>query len=155
MATITVSRIVNAPVAEVWRSWDDFGTIDLFNPHLSRSFLLDEGAATGLGAKRQCDLKDGKNYIREEITAYVPERVMEIDIYDGTMPLRSAVARIEFEPLGPNRTEVQFTMRFTPKFGAIGRMMVPLMKRQFSKMLGDLLDGNAGYIEGELVDAAN
>ena len=46
-----------------------------------------------------------------------------------------------------NQTELTFTMQFTPKMGLLGRMMVPLMKAQFSKALGRLVDGNKAYVE--------
>ena len=44
---------------------------------------------------------------------------------------------------------------FEPKFGVLGKMMAPMMKRQFRPMLQSLLDCNAAHIErGETVAAA-
>ncbi len=153
MPHVTLTRTINAPVAEVWKTWDDFANIDKFNPNLKRSFLVEENGQTGLGATRQCDLEDGKNYIQERIVEYTPERKMAVDIYNGTMPLKSARAEIEMRATGPNRTELQFTMHFVPKFGLLGRLMVPMMKPRFRKLLGRLVDGNRAYVEDGVVIA--
>ncbi len=153
MAKVHLKRMIDAPVAKVWDSWNDYGNVDKFNPNLSRSFLIGDNGETGLGATRQCDLNDGKNYIQEKIIAYVPERKIVVDIYNGTMPLKRAVATIELIPLAANRTEVNFTMEFTPKFGILGKVMIPLMKPQFKKLLNKLIDGNKAYLEDGVVIA--
>lgn len=147
MASITVEKIVHAPVSEVWAAWDDFGGIHRFNPNLSGSHLLEGSAKTGLGATRQCDLIDGKNYIQERVVDYVPNKRMVIDIFDGTIPVRNARAEIELHEKGERQTEVTMTMHFQPKMGIFGQLMVPLMKPQFRKLLAKLLDGNAAYVE--------
>ena len=155
MAQVTLTRKINAPIADVWATWDDYGHIDRFNPNLSKSFLINGSQETGEGAERQCDLADGKNFIQERVVDYVPERRMALDIYNGTLPLKRAKAIIELRPLSVNETELRFTMEFTPKMGLLGRLMVPLMKPQFRKLLGKLVDGNKAYAErGEEVARA-
>ncbi len=153
MASVTVTRVINAPLEKVWASWDDYANIDKFNPNLNRSFLIDNNGETGLGATRQCDLNDGKNFIQERIIGYTPLKKIKIDIYNGTMPLKRAEADIDLKPLGPNKTELNFTMDFTPKMGLLGRLMVPMMKPQFRKLLGKLVDGNKAYLENGVVIA--
>lgn len=147
MPKISVSSIIEAPISRVWDAWDDYGRIDQFNPNIIRSFLINNSASTGLGATRQCDLADGKNYIRERIIDYVPERRMVVDIYDGTIPLKSAIASIEMRPLGSMQTELSFTMEFTPKMGLIGRLLTPVMKPQFRKQISGLLTENRKFVE--------
>ena len=149
MPQVMVSRAIDAPVEQVWNSWDDFGSIDVFNPNLSKSFLLPGSRQTGLGATRQCDLKDGKNYIQERIIEYVPQRRIVVDIFNGTIPLKKAVAEIDIEAAGFDRSKVTFTMTFEPKFGLIGRLMAPMMKRQFRRLLGKLMDGNKAFVEAQ------
>jgi ribosome-associated toxin RatA of RatAB toxin-antitoxin module len=147
MAEVKVETIVDAPVKDVWESWDRFGDIDAFHPQLKASFLLENSATTGLGARRQCDLADGKNHIREEIIGYTPEEEMIIDIYEGTMPLRKAEATLRFEAVTHGKTRLSMKMEFEPKMGLIGKMMIPMMKMQFGKMLLSMLRANAGYVE--------
>ena len=156
MATVTVERTVDAPLAKVWEAWDDFGNIARFNPNISASRLINNSADTGLDAQRQCDFTaDGTQYIRERIIGYEPQKQLRIDIYEGTVPFKQAMATVDFEALGPERTRVRFTMAFTPKFGLFGALMVPMMKPKFAKMLGKLLDGNKAYVtNGTVVLAA-
>ncbi len=147
MATISVEKIVQAPVSEVWATWDDFGGIYRFNPNLSGSHLLEGSAPTGLGATRQCDLIDGKNYIQERVIDYVPNKRMVLDVFNGTVPVKNARAEIELRPVDDNSTAVSMTMHFEPKMGVLGKLMLPLMKPQFRKLLTKLLEGNAAYVE--------
>lgn len=155
MPEVTVSRTINAPLPDVWAAWDDFGNIAKFNPNLNSSHSLTGSHATGQGATRQCNLADGKTYLHERIVEYVPQTRMVIDIYDGNMPVKHAVATLNLRASGRERTEVSLTMGFTPKFGLLGRMMVPMMKPQFRKMLNALLDGNANFVErGVVLNAA-
>lgn len=149
MATVIVDKIINSSISKVWLSWDKFGDVDAFNPNLKRSFLLEGSAATGLGATRQCDFVDGKNYIREKVIAYAPEKSMKVDIYDGTVPLRTATAQIDLTALGPQKTKVTFTIIFTPKFGLFGALLIPIMKPQFRKDIGALLTKNAAFVESQ------
>ncbi|MEM0949509.1 MAG: SRPBCC family protein [Pseudomonadota bacterium] len=145
MAKIVVDQIVDASPEQVWLSWDDFGNIARFHPGLKSSHLLAD-KPTGLGATRQCDMKDGKNFIRERIIGYAPNERMEIDIYEGTMPLKRAVATLTLSPAGAQKTRIQMNMEFTPKFGVLGLLMIPMMKPQFRKLLQALLSKNAEHV---------
>ena len=80
---------------------------------------------------------------------------MVVTIYDGTVPLKSAVITLDLDQLGPNRTQISILFRFEAKMGLIGKLLQPLMKSQFSKALNRLLEGNAAYLEkGEIVGRA-
>jgi hypothetical protein len=53
MATLTVSKQVDASVQDVWATWEDFGNIYKFNPVLKHSHLLsDSSEPTGVGSER-------------------------------------------------------------------------------------------------------
>lgn len=146
MVTITVEKIVDAPVETVWKSWDDYANIHKFHPGLRNSYLLDENTETGLGATRQCDFTDGKTYLKERIAEYRPNERMVVDITGTNAPIKDARATFEFVPLSGTRTKVVMTMRFTPKMGLLGKLLTPIMKRQFSKGLNGLLESNAKYV---------
>ena len=153
MPKVSVTSVIGAPVSQVWETWDDFGRIDQFNPDISRSFLIENSAGTGLGAKRQCDLADGKNHIRERIIEYIPDQRMVVDIYAGTIPIKSAIASIDMRPVGSMRTELTFTMNFAPKMGSIGRLLAPLLKPAFRKQIGKLLTANRDFVAGRAMTA--
>jgi ribosome-associated toxin RatA of RatAB toxin-antitoxin module len=147
MATVTVKQSVNAPRARVWAAWNEFGEIYRYNPGLKASYLINGSKATGLGAERQCDMKDGKNYIRERIVGYIPEERLEIDVYEGSLPMKDTRAVVKFTATGDNRTQVAMTMTFTPKMGLLGKMMLPVMKPSVRNLLRGLLRANGAYVE--------
>lgn len=154
MSQVSIKQMIEAPVSDVWKSWDDFANIANFNPNLNRSFLINDNGETGLGATRQCDLSDGKSYIQERIVEYIPERKIAVDVFNGTLPLKSAKAEIEMRAMQPNQTELTFTMHFVPKMGLIGRLMLPLLRPQLVKMLGLLVEGNRAYVEDGVIQNA-
>jgi hypothetical protein len=49
------------------------------------------------------------------------------------------------------RTEVEFAAEFEPKMGLPGKLMAPLMKRQFRPVLASMLDGSADYVENGIL----
>ena len=155
MAQVSVTRTVAAPLDKLWTSWDDYGNIARFNPNLNASYLTGTKQETGDGATRQCDLADGKTYLRERITGYQPHRRLDIDIYESNMPIKNVSAVFDFRSLGPERSEVTMTMRFTPPMAPIGYLMLPMMRPQLRKAMAALLDGNKAYVErGEQVRRA-
>jgi ribosome-associated toxin RatA of RatAB toxin-antitoxin module len=156
MAAVTVSKQVDASVQDVWKTWDDFGNIYKFNPNLKHSHLLsDVNEPMGVGSERQCDMADNKNWVRERVLDYQPLKSIKIDVFDSSMPLKSMIATFSFREINEQKTAVQMKVDFEPKFGALGKMMTPLMKRQFRPMLQSLLDCNAAHVErGESVAAA-
>ncbi len=149
MAEVTVKKIINAPIEKVFSTWnDEFADIYKYHPGLSRSYLLDQSPAfAGLGAMRHCVMNDGKNWIREKVIRVVENKQIVLDIYEGTMPLKSAVGTFNFTKINNQKTEVTMIMEFTPKMGLIGKLMTPLMKSKFRPMLQSLLDSNAAYAE--------
>ena len=128
-------------------TWDDFGNFDRFNPNISKCFLINGSENTGLGAERQCNLVDGKNYVQERVTDYVPGHRIAVDIFKCTFPFKRADSSIELTPLAPNRTELIFTLNFEPKMGYLGNLMAPLVKLQFRKLLGKIAEGNKVFVE--------
>ncbi len=154
MAEVSVTKIINAPVSAVWESWDDYANIDKFHPGLSDSHLIAGSEKTGLGARRQCNLADGKNYLLEEVIGYTPQKQLVLDIYEMTFPLKSAKATINFKAVDDNRSEVTMSIVFTPKMGVIGKMMTPMMRKQFTKTIASILDTNASFVQGKAKVAA-
>lgn len=148
MNTISIDRIINAPVDVVWESWDDFGNIFKFNPQVKSSNILSSSVVTtGMGARRECNFVDGKNWVREEITEYVEMQRMTISVYDGSLPVKKMLVEIEFRASPREQTVVKVTAKFEPGMGWVGQILVPLWKRQFRSMLASLLDGNAKFVE--------
>jgi len=147
MPELVVARTVSAPLAELWRSWDQFDEIYRFNPVINQSPLLPSSAASGLGAERVCRHVDGKTYLKERIIGYRPEEHIVVDIFEANVPLKEAKVTLDFEALSAGESRVTMRFAFTPKFGLLGRLMTPLMKAQFRKNLTGLLAANAEFVE--------
>ena len=109
--------------------------------------LEDSPAPSGKGALRHCDFKDGKNWVHERLLDISPNRQIVVDIYETSMPLKSAVATIDFKSTSETQTHVTFSMDFVPPMGLLGKLMAPMMKMKFKPILQSVLDGNAAYAE--------
>ena len=152
MSAIHKQIVVNAPIEDVWASWDAFGDIMVFNPNVNKSKLLPGSQKTGLGAKRRCDFTDGKNHVLEEIVGYQPQESMTVAIYEGSVPIKSATVRLDFEPISASQTRITVHMDFTPKFGFVGGLLKPMMRKQFGAAFEALLAGNAQHVEKQFRD---
>ncbi len=131
---------VPAPLSVVWETIADYGRVHDWNPNLESAELLG-GPARGVGAKRQCNMKNGKDFVREVVTAWDERRGMTIEVYDGTMPFERAELVVAVEPLGPDATQVVMDMRFAPKGGIGGTIMGAMAKPMFKHMIGKLFKG--------------
>lgn len=132
MASIRETLTSSANPATVWPLLADFGAIDVFNPALKQSFSLEGGPDEGLGAMRQCDMADGKNYIRERVTNWEVGKTYTVDIYEGTMPMKQMQATLSVEPHGEGSL-LSMQFHYTPKFGLLGRLMDLLMMRRMMR----------------------
>lgn len=141
MHEVQVARTIGVPADQAWKIIDDFGGIFQYHPAVERSFITN-GVTSGLGAERVCHFDNG-DAITERIIGYEPGREYTVEITDpGKFPLVKGVARLSVAPAGSQRSTVQFTMRFTPKFGPVGWLMgKTVMRAGFRKILTSVLAG--------------
>jgi ribosome-associated toxin RatA of RatAB toxin-antitoxin module len=138
MSQVVVSHIVSSPVANVWAVLADFGGIHHFSAGVQSSPINDGTPSTGVGAERNCHLYDGNN-IQERITEFVENRRIGIDIFQTSMPLKTASASFELEP-AEGGCKVTMTMDYEVKYGILGKAMdAMMMKGMMTKNLGGLL----------------
>jgi hypothetical protein len=147
MPDIQHSITINAPLETVWQSWDRFGRIADFNKGLRASYLLDGSPETGKGARRQCDLKDGKRYLREELVEYVPMKKMIIRVFDSNLPVRDVRLALTFASSGATGTRIDAAMDYTMKYGLVGRVMKIAARKSFVGDITRLLQANKTYVE--------
>ncbi|BDM79768.1 SRPBCC family protein [Acaryochloris marina] len=147
MGKVYVEVQIPAPTSDVWNVLANYGEIYKFNPGVANSFILDGSVAKGVGAHRRCDLSDGKNHVLERVTHWKEGESYTVDIYDGTMPLRTAQARLGVRS-NTGATSVAFMeMEYVPKFGVIGRLMDALMmQREMHKLGRRVLSGLAEFV---------
>jgi hypothetical protein len=144
MKSVTVTQDIDQSASSLWLTLRDFGAVARWNPNLKDSHLLAGSPACGVGATRHCDLADGRNYIRERIVTWEEGRSYTVDIYDGTMPLKSALATLTVEPLGPSRARAAMRLEYLPKFGALGWLLdVVMLRRMLRRQCEQVLQGLA------------
>lgn len=147
MPTITVTRKTQGSAARVWDLLSDFGAIDAFNPTLKESHLLEGSRKIGLGAERQCTLRDGRNYIHERVVDWQEGRSYRIEVFGGTMPLDDIQAELAVTPVGVE-SELRMTMRYRPRRGLAGRLIEPVLLRpMMRRTMRRVIDGLAEKAE--------
>ena len=152
MHKVQVARTIDVPADEAWKIIDDFGGIYKFHPLVESSPIIN-GKERGVGSERQCNFY-GNGAIKERITDYQAGKEMTIEIFEpGPFPLKEAVANLSIKPIGADKTEVVFSINFTPKYGPLGWIMANLiMKSQFKKTFGQVLNGLQTHVEtGKIV----
>lgn len=140
MKSVSIERTLEAPPDRVWTTLADFGGVARWNPNLASASLL-RGPSQGLGARRRCNMNDGKNHIIEVVTGWVESSRIEIEVTDGTMPFETALISIQLQDDGPGRTRVAMTMSYQTKRTFAGAAMNLMAAPMLRRMLGQLLDG--------------
>jgi ribosome-associated toxin RatA of RatAB toxin-antitoxin module len=154
MAILIIQKVVPASIDQAYASWaDDFGNIQKFHPHLKSSFSINNSPESGLGAERQCNLDDGKSWVKERVVEARAHDYLKVDIYEGNVPLKNAYIELFFEPEG-DETKVTMEFHFQAAIPVLGRLMEPMMKKKFSSVLKNLLYANAQYLTAPTEAAA-
>ena len=112
MHTVTVTRLIKAPRADVWEAVDDIGNIAAFHP-LLKSSPVTNGIPRGKGAARVCNFHDG-NAIAEEVVDYRPNESLTLTITDtGKFPLKSASGGFKVRAVSDKAATVTFSLSRT------------------------------------------
>ena len=147
MADIEHTISINAPCEKVWDSWDRFGDIARFNKGLRASTLLKGSPATSTGARRRCDLKDGKSCLMEEIASYKPQERMEIVVFDPNLPVKSVRLMLSFTAPTARTTGIDPTANFTMKYGPIGKLLKLVARKEVPGDITRLLQSDKVFSE--------
>ncbi len=132
---IDVSVSVEAPKEAAWALLADYG-----NPHHYVSGIvsahLTTEQASGVGTTRYCELPRlmmMKQYIVEEISAWDEGKSFTYIITDTTAPI--ADASVEWSVDGDDkRSVIRARVLYRPK-GLMGRLMLPILRKQFANQM--------------------
>lgn len=141
MHEVDVTRPLEHDADAVWAVFDNFPDIATCHPVVATSESVN-GQRTGVGARRRCTMQDGATVI-EEIVAYdAAARTLSIRVVDhGPYPMSHMEVDVSVSPTDTGCT-VSFHSEFEPRYGPVGWLMAKtLMRGQFSKVLGQLVDG--------------
>jgi uncharacterized protein YndB with AHSA1/START domain len=152
MSVITVSRTVPHSSSRVWALLADFGGVHRFSGGVEASPINSGKPDTGVGAERNCTLYDG-NHIQERVTEFLPEERLALEVFDTSMPIKTAGAAFDLAPASGGQTSVSMTMNYVVKYGPLGIVMdALLMKRAMTASLDRLLAGLDHHLtSGEVI----
>lgn len=146
MSHVSASQVLSLPSATLWNVLQDFGGISRWNTGLKSSELMHGSAPQGVGACRRCVMMDGKNFVHERVTAWDARGSYAVEIYEGSMPLKTAVATLAVETLGSAESRLRMDLEYTPKFGVLGVLLNALvLASMLRKNCEQVLAGLAGY----------
>ena len=98
MNQLSSTATVRAPLARVWETLADVGSIAEWHPGVKRSPVLSTHRS-GLGASRRVELYDGSSAV-EEVTSLEEGRSLTVTMSEHTMPLSHGAATFTVESDG-------------------------------------------------------
>ncbi len=138
MSGFSTQVIIAASVDKVWELHSDFGNVYEWNHLVQKSYLTSD-ISEGVGTSRHCDLEDG-NYIDEQVTEWIPSRMLTVRVTGTSMPLQRSNGRITLREVEEG-TVVEFTVDYAIKFGLFGRLQNALfVERSYKNKMDEVLN---------------
>lgn len=144
MKTITVQRIIKAPIERVFDLISDHANYKSF-PGIKDSKLVREGKTekNGVGALRE--IKAGPAWFQEEITVFERPRRLDYLIVQSRPPLEHKGGSVRIEP-HPEGCRVTWTTEVGVKIPLLGALLDRVMLPQLERGLA----GTLKHIERKL-----
>lgn len=132
MRTITVTRRISAPMADIFAMLADHEGYARW-PGMQEARLEKSGRLerNGEGAVRY--LKSGPAWFREEITVFEAPRRMDYVILASRLPLQHKVGSIRLLDVGEGMTEVVWTSTFRITLPLLGSVLTRLLAQQLTR----------------------
>jgi uncharacterized protein YndB with AHSA1/START domain len=119
MPEFTITRQINAPVANVWEVLDDFGDIQRWSPGVTASELTSDGPVSQ-GATRHCDFAPFGG-VNERIDHFAPNERLTVNLYETfRLPISGAVADFN---LAPREGGTELTLNYSYTLNTLGRLI--------------------------------
>lgn len=128
MATIHNKITIQATPEKVWGILSDPVKLELYDPVVKSSRLI-SSLRSGLGSERHCDTQSG--WFEDKITECEPYEKLTFTLTACNQPMKSLTHSYTFKKIG-NHTEVSQVMKYTMKYGILGKFMDALMGRRVS-----------------------
>jgi ribosome-associated toxin RatA of RatAB toxin-antitoxin module len=130
LTTLLNEITVNAPIEKIWTALSNIEELENYDPAVRKSVALSQ-AKSGIGATRKVNMKDGKNWFEEKVTACKPYKILSYELTACTFPIRKLKHSYSFEQTG-NQVKVKLVMEYQVKFGLLGKVLDGLMIRKLS-----------------------
>ena len=129
MYRIKAERHIRAPREKVWAVLKDFGGYHKIAPFVQFSPVTSR-AKDGIGAEREIKFYDGSRMM-QRIMACEEGKSMLISVFEPTFPVERALIDIELNDTPADTCLARFEIRYQPKFGWLGDILLGLMARFF------------------------
>jgi uncharacterized membrane protein len=106
MAEVKESIEVGVPVSTAYNQWTQFEEFPKFTENVESVTQLDDAHLRWIA-----EIGDKREEWKAEITHQEPDKVIAWRAIEG----RENSGRVEFEPLGPDRTRIDVTMTWEPE----------------------------------------
>ena len=146
MTKLQNERTIRASREKLWNILANLEELEKYDPTVSRS-VSRSPSEKGLGAVRKVDMRDGKNWFEEKITAWKPGEILTYQLTACSFPVSGLSHSYTFEDAG-DQVRVKQVMEYTIKFGWLGKLMDTLMiRKQTQAGIDKFFDGLKKYSE--------
>ena len=128
---IHIQRQIRSYPDVLWKYLADFSNIYQFHPLLKNSKFIEGSCVAGKGAERQCFMLDG-SYIKERIVAWEEGKYYTVEIFETSMPIKSARATLGVAPIDKCLSSAYMNMEIEPKY----RVLKPILYFMFKYVAG-------------------
>ena len=120
-------HLIHQDQATIWRALSDYSNIYKFHPLLKGSQYIEDSCIAGEGAMRQCFMLDG-SYLKEKVTDWKEGESYTVEIFETTMPIKSATAAIGTRQIDGQSAVAFIKMDVTPKYAVLQPFMYTMFK---------------------------
>jgi len=135
MRTISVERIINAPLEKVWEVAGNYGA----SPGPSIEITVEKEGdpnVNGVGMERTIHFLKQKAKIYERLESYDPPNSFSYSVLSGA-PVKSYFGKAEFSAAG-DATKVKWSGTFAPKIPGLGWLIGIMSLRSINDFLDEL-----------------
>lgn len=138
---------INAAPAKVWSVLNDLEAVDQYNPQISKASCISTNKE-GLGAARQCVMKDGST-VKERVIGIVGKKAITIELYESDWPVQNMKWTTAIDSL-ENHTRVVQELTYQVKMGALGAFLNSvMMESKMTTTINEAFSGLKNYVESK------
>jgi ligand-binding SRPBCC domain-containing protein len=140
MTTLTNSISIHAPVDRVWSILANLTELADYDPTVS-------AAEATSASSRRVTMRDGKHWFEERVSASEPNSSLAYELTACNFPISRLDHRYSFATHDGHTTVTQ-VMDYTPKLGALGRLMdAAMLRKSFDAGVKAFLSGLKEHAE--------
>lgn len=145
MTVLENSINIDAPPEKVWSVLASLGTIDQYDPGITKSEIISP-LQEGPGATRRCDLATG-GWFNEKVTNWTPNESLSFELTECTLPVRRLKYSYALTSHG-DQTGVRQRMEYELKFGAVGKLLdATMVRKKWNAGIKGFFVGLKHYVE--------